>query len=74
MKQCHGDLCGKVSQILGNIKVSLFLTAGWSSILRSRLRNQRSRVQIPVVSMGLRDEQLHLLTSHGCLYYFQYNV
>jgi hypothetical protein len=39
-------------------------TAGWSS----GLRNQRSRVQIPVVSRGFGDEQLHLLTSHGWFY------
>jgi hypothetical protein len=44
------------------------LTAGWSIGLRSRLRNQRSRVQIPAVSRGFCDEQLHLLTSHRCLY------
>jgi hypothetical protein len=31
------------------------LTAGWCS-LRSRLRNQRSRVQIPVMSRGFCDE------------------
>jgi hypothetical protein len=48
--------------------VALNLTAGWSSGLRPRLRNQRSRVQIPVVGRGFNDEQLHLLTSHGCLY------
>jgi hypothetical protein len=34
-------------------------------VLRSRLRNQRSRVQIPVLSRGLCHEQLHLLTSHS---------
>jgi hypothetical protein len=39
--------------------------------LRSRLQNQRLRVQIPVVSRGFCDE-LHLLTSHGCLYYNLY--
>jgi hypothetical protein len=44
------------------------LTAGWSSGLRPRLRNRRSRFQIPVVSRGFCDEQLHLLMSHGCLY------
>jgi hypothetical protein len=43
-------------------------TADWSSGLRSRLRNQRSQVQIPVVSKSFCEEQLHLLTSHGCLY------
>jgi hypothetical protein len=43
-----------------------FMTAGWSSGLRSRLRNQRSRDQIPVVSRGFCDE--HLLTSHGCFF------
>jgi hypothetical protein len=46
------------------------MTAGWSSGLMSRLQNQRSRVQIPVVSRGFCDEQLHLLTSHGCLYMY----
>jgi hypothetical protein len=44
------------------------MTAGWSSGLRPRLQNQRSRVRIPVVGRGFCDEQLHLLTSHGCLY------
>jgi AAA+ superfamily predicted ATPase len=34
-----------------------FLMAGWSSGLKSRLRNQRSRVQIPVVNRGFCDEQ-----------------
>jgi amino acid permease len=43
------------------------LTGGWSSGLRCRVRNQRSRVQIPVVSRDFCDEQLQLLTSHGCL-------
>jgi hypothetical protein len=46
------------------------LTAGWSSGLRPRLRSQRSWVQIPVVGRGFCDEQLHLLTSHGCLYIY----
>jgi hypothetical protein len=32
------------------------------------LQNQRSRVRVPVVGRGFCDEQLHLLTSHGCLY------
>jgi hypothetical protein len=45
-----------------------YLTAGCSSGLRSRLQNQRPRIQIPIVSRGFCDEQLHLLTSHGCLY------
>jgi hypothetical protein len=45
----------------------MYMTAGWSSGLSSRLRNQRFRVQILVVSRGFCDEQ-HLLTSHGCLY------
>jgi hypothetical protein len=41
---------------------------GWSIGLRSR-------VQIPIVSRGFCDEQLHLFTSHGRLYnYYQYNV
>jgi hypothetical protein len=44
------------------------LTAGWSSGLRFRPQNLSSRVQFPVVSRGFCDEQLHLLTSHGCLY------
>jgi hypothetical protein len=43
------------------------LPADWSSDLRSRLRNQWSQVQIPVVSRGFCDEQLHLLTSHGSI-------
>jgi hypothetical protein len=42
------------------------------------LRNQRSQLQIPVVSRGFCDEQLHLLGSHGCLYnkiyYHRYNL
>jgi hypothetical protein len=52
------------------------LTVGWSSGLRSRLQNQRSRVRIPVVGRGFCVEQLHLLTGHGCLYiyYYQYKV
>jgi hypothetical protein len=51
------------------------LTAGWSSGLKSRLRNQRSRVQIPVVSRGFCDLQLDLLTSHSCLYtYIDINI
>jgi hypothetical protein len=42
--------------------------ADWSSGVERRLerRNQWSRVQIPVVSFC--NEQLNLLTSHGCLY------
>jgi hypothetical protein len=36
--------------------------ADWSSDLRSRLRNQKSRVQIPAASRGLCDKQLHVLT------------
>jgi hypothetical protein len=40
----------------------LNITAGWCSGLMSRLRNQRSRFQIPVVSRGFCDEiLLHLL-------------
>jgi hypothetical protein len=62
--------------VVYNIKIHLlmlilynsYVTAGWSSGLKSRLRNQRSRVQIPVVSRGFCDEHLHLLTSHDCLY------
>jgi hypothetical protein len=53
-------------------------TASWSSGLRYILRNQRSRVQIPVVGRGFSDEQLHLLTttSHGvlCIIYYQCNL
>jgi hypothetical protein len=45
-----------------------YVTAGWSSGLRPRLQNQRLRVQILVVSRGFCNKQLHLLTSHGCLY------
>jgi hypothetical protein len=45
-----------------------YTTAGWSSGLRSRLRNQRSQVHIPVVSRSFCNEQLQLLTSNGCLY------
>jgi hypothetical protein len=44
------------------------MMAGWSSGLRSRLRNQRSRAPTPAVSKGFCDEPLHLLTSHGCLH------
>jgi hypothetical protein len=40
------------------------VTAGWSSGLKSRLRNQSSQVQIPVLTRGFCDEQV--LTSHGC--------
>jgi hypothetical protein len=50
------------------LAVLLICPAGWSSGLRSRLRNQRSLVQILVVSRGFCDE-LHLLTTHGCLYH-----
>jgi hypothetical protein len=50
-------------------KETMMMTmAGWSSGLRSRLRHRRFRVQIPVVSRGFCDEQLHSLTSHGCLH------
>jgi hypothetical protein len=60
---------GTVPRLLSQkFKLNCFLTAGWSSGLRSRLQNQRSRVRIPVVGRGFCDEQLHLLTSHGCLY------
>jgi hypothetical protein len=44
------------------------MTAGWSSGLRSRLQNQRSRVQDPLVSKGFCNELLPLLMSRGCLY------
>jgi hypothetical protein len=54
--------------------MSFILTPGWSSGLRSRLQNQRSRVLIPVVGRGFCDEQLHLLTSHGCLYYILLSI
>jgi hypothetical protein len=50
------------------IHVVRHMTAGWSNGLRSRLRNQRSRVQILVVSGGFCDEQFHLLTSRRGLY------
>jgi hypothetical protein len=50
----------------GKKELFFALTAGWSSGLRPRLRNQSSRVQIPVVGRGFCDE--HLLKSHGCLY------
>jgi hypothetical protein len=43
-------------------------TAGCSSGLRSRLRNQKFRVKTTVVSRVCCDEQLHLLTSHDCVY------
>jgi hypothetical protein len=56
---------------LRNIPTCYQLTA---SGLRSGLSNQRSRVQIPGVgSRGFCDEQLHLLTCRGCLYYYQCN-
>jgi hypothetical protein len=42
-------------------------SAGWFSGSRSRLRNQRSRVQTPVVSRGFCDEKLHMLMSRDCL-------
>jgi hypothetical protein len=52
------------------LKQILLLTAGWSSGLRSRLRNQQTRVEIPVVTTGFCDEQLYLLTSHGFLFIY----
>jgi hypothetical protein len=39
-----------------NVTSQLLSTACWSSGLRSRLQNQRSPVQIPVVSRGFCDE------------------
>jgi hypothetical protein len=62
------------SWILALYKHLCTSTAGWSSGLWSRLRNQRSRVRILVVSRGFCDEQLHLLASHGCLYYIIINI
>jgi hypothetical protein len=60
-------LGGCVSLILCIHELPLIhLTAGWSSGLRYRLQNQRPWVRVPVV--GFCDEQLHLVTSHGCLY------
>jgi hypothetical protein len=57
----------KISEVLPSCHCETYnrynLTAGWSSGLRSRLWNQRSRVQIPIVSRGFCDGQLHLLTS-----------
>jgi hypothetical protein len=50
------------------------LTASWPSGLRSRLRNQRSRVQIQVV-IGV-----FVMNNHTCsrvmadIYYYQYNL
>jgi hypothetical protein len=41
-------------------------TAGWSSGLWPRLRNYVPGSS-PGSGKGFRDEQLHLLTSHGCL-------
>jgi hypothetical protein len=64
-------------QIDSSIQGAQLLTAGWCSGLRSRLRNLRSRVQIPVMSRGFCDEPLDLLTSYGyipIIYYYQYNI
>jgi hypothetical protein len=55
-------------------KLQLLATAGRSSGLRSRLRKQRSWVQIAVVGRGLRDEQLHLSWLFILVYYYQYNL
>jgi hypothetical protein len=51
------------------------LMAG-SSGLRSKLRNQRSRVQIPVASRGFCDEQLRsrVMAIYILLYYYQYTL
>jgi hypothetical protein len=51
------------------------LTAGWSSCLRSRLRNQMSRFRILVASRGLCDE--HYTCSRIIavyIYYYQDNL
>jgi hypothetical protein len=58
----------KFVEIPHHFPTLILTTAGWSSGLRSRLQNQRSRVRIPVVGRGFCDKQLHLLTSHCCLY------
>jgi hypothetical protein len=61
---CSAVDCGRLMMILthcshrviSDITPRYPLTAGWSSGLRPRLRNQWSRVQIPVVSRGFCDE------------------
>jgi hypothetical protein len=70
MHSAGADCSAKNCCILKANKYTIYLTAGWSSGMWSRLRNQRSRVQIPVVSKGFCNEKLHLLTSHGYFYNF----
>jgi hypothetical protein len=50
------------------------VTAGWSSGLRSRLQNQRSRVQIPVVSRGFCENKYTCSRVMAVyVYYYPYN-
>jgi hypothetical protein len=50
------------------ISKNIIMMADWSSGLKSRLRNQSSRVQISVVSRDFCDEQFTLAhESYGCL-------
>jgi hypothetical protein len=55
--------------------LKLLLTAGWSSG-----QAQTMKLEVPgsnpvkVVGRGFLNEQLHLLTSHGCLYRIIINV
>jgi hypothetical protein len=56
-------------------KVYLIMTAGWSSGLWLRLRNQRSRVQVLVVARAF------VMNNYTCsrvmavyIYYYQYNL
>jgi hypothetical protein len=65
----HLEKC-RVS-IIASLYVIIFITffdGRRSSDLRSIPRNQRSRARIPVVRRGFCDEELDLLTGHGCLY------
>jgi hypothetical protein len=56
------------TEFIGHRLIKRRLTAGWSSGLKSR--NQRSRVEIPVVRKGYCVKLLYFLTSHGCLCIF----
>jgi hypothetical protein len=71
--ETNGSACLlEIIMFLSPIRSPAFArTAGWSNGMRSRLQNQRSRVQIPIVSRGFYDE--HLLSSHG-LYYIIINI
>jgi hypothetical protein len=50
------------SFLFHQVFLSQILTVGWSSVLRSRPRNQKSWVQIPVVGRSFCDEQLGTYT------------